>query len=100
MTHSPTDLCYRDWPTDRPNFSKAAVEARDVSDHQLMAVEPIGRPEAEPRDSFAVEGMIAVEVGHWFAAEVRDIELSTELSVVVEPDLVELYNTLGWSSSC
>ena len=40
-----------------------------------MAVELIDRPEAESSDRFAVEGMVAVVVGHRFAAEVSDIEV-------------------------
>ena len=52
----------------------------------MVAVDPIGRPEAEPSNRFAAgaEGMTAVEADHSFAADVRDVEVSAEQRIVVD----------------
>ena len=65
----------------------------------VVVVDPIGRAEAELKDSFAVgaEGMTAVEADHSFVAEVRDIEVLAEQPFVVE---VQCNRLEVCSSSC
>ena len=64
----------------------------------VVVVDPIGRAEAELKDSFAVEaeGMTAAEADHNFAADIRDIEVRPEQRIAVEVGCNRLE---VWSSS-
>ena len=79
-----------------PNELGLELTGRSVAEAK---VDPVGRPEAEPNNSFAVgaEGMTAVEVDHRFAAELPDIAVSAEQRIVVE---VQCNRLEVWSSSC